>query len=258
MRLRYWGKIVRMGEDRIVKQIYKSSKKRLEREEEEQKRGERETCTETWCQYTRKLLRKLHLEEEWNTEEILPEDEWNALIRKRIHEREQVRWRTECLNKPKLRTYIQLKRELRTEPYLRVYSHRGLPELSKLRGGTNRLRIEQGRYKKEKLEDRVCVFCETKEVEDERHFMLKCAAYSDLRGIMWTELESEAGLKLDCLTSDESQLNVLIGDALQPGEEEERNSTKTLIYTGVVRVVMKFITTAMNRRRTLLGEVTPG
>ena len=36
MRLRSWGKIIRMREDRIVKRIYRVSKERLEREEREE------------------------------------------------------------------------------------------------------------------------------------------------------------------------------------------------------------------------------
>ena len=55
-----------------------------------------------------------------------------------------------------------------------VYHRAGIPELVKLRGGTNRLRIEQGRYEKEEVEKRICLFCDSKQVEDEKHFMLTC------------------------------------------------------------------------------------
>ena len=82
-------------------------------------------------------------------------------MRERIHEREQQKWRKNCLLKPKLRTYVKIKKTLRTEPYLTVYHRRGIPELVKLRGGTNRLRIEQGRYRQEALEDRVCEYCDS-------------------------------------------------------------------------------------------------
>ena len=77
MRLRYWGKIVRMSEDRTVKVIYQASRERLEREV-----AHGEQVTDTWCMYTRNLMHKLHLTEEWRTERIPPEGEWNALIRK--------------------------------------------------------------------------------------------------------------------------------------------------------------------------------
>jgi hypothetical protein len=105
MRLRYWGKIVRMSDDRIVKRIYRESKNRLEREEAEQKHNDDVVLTKTWCNYTKKLMISLKLEEEWGRECIPGEDEWNAVIRERIHDREQIKWRANCLLKPKLRTY---------------------------------------------------------------------------------------------------------------------------------------------------------
>ena len=54
MRLRYWGKITQMKNERIPKIIYRESRKRME---EEEKKGE--IKTKTWCKYTRDLLREL-------------------------------------------------------------------------------------------------------------------------------------------------------------------------------------------------------
>jgi len=59
MRLRYWAKLVRMGDERIAKIIYKTSGRRLEQEEEEAMLP----LTKTWCKYTRALLKELHLAE---------------------------------------------------------------------------------------------------------------------------------------------------------------------------------------------------
>ena len=70
--------------------------------------------TKTWCSYTRTLMKKLNLEKEWNTEEFDDEEEWNELVRERIHEREEKKWRKNCLLKPKLRTYVKIKKTLRT------------------------------------------------------------------------------------------------------------------------------------------------
>jgi hypothetical protein len=44
MRLRYWGKITQMKNERLPKKIYKESRKRME---EEEKKGE--IKTKTWC-----------------------------------------------------------------------------------------------------------------------------------------------------------------------------------------------------------------
>ena len=93
MRLRYWAKIVKMTDDRMVKIVYRTSKDRLEREE-----SERVPITTTWCKYTKELMRKLNLEEEWYTEEVGTEEEWNNKIRERHHnEREERKWRNRCL-----------------------------------------------------------------------------------------------------------------------------------------------------------------
>ena len=89
MRLRYWAKIVRMEDDRIVKRIYRESRNRMEREEIEKICDENTKITNTWCMYTRKLMRNLNLETEWNLEQVKDEEEWNGLVRERIHEREE-------------------------------------------------------------------------------------------------------------------------------------------------------------------------
>ena len=252
MRLRYWAKIIRMEDDRIVKTIYRASRDRLEREEESLTQGEEVILTKTWCYYTRKLLKKLNLEEEWITEQVKEDEEWNKLIRERIHEREQIKWRSKCLLKRKLRTYALLKKSLRTEPYLEVHHRGGLPELTKLRGGTNRLRIEQGRYRKEKVEERVCEFCDSRQVEDEKHFVLECTAYADLREEMWRGFEEITKTERTKFESDEQKLNALIGDKFQPEEDDnDKNSPTARVYKEIVKIMMKYTTQAMNRRRGL-------
>jgi len=102
------AKLVRMEDDRIAKKIYKASKERLANEQERKKQGEEVIMTKTWCKYTKELLQELELEETWHSEEVAEEKEWNELIREKIHEREQIQWRTACLLRPKLRTYVNL------------------------------------------------------------------------------------------------------------------------------------------------------
>jgi hypothetical protein len=230
-----------------VKKIYKASRTRLEKEQEEG-----EIKTKTWCIYTRELMNQLHLGEEWRTEEVGPEEEWNKLVRERIHAREQIAWRTQCLLRPKLRTYSKLKRELKIEPFLQLHHRGGVPELVKIRGGTNRLRIEQGRYEKEVAEDRLCLYCDNKQVEDEYHFMLDCNTYEDLRVELWKKCEEITGFCKDG-TSREMQLNALIGDSFQPDEEEAKDSSTSKKYLELMKAVMTYITKAMHRRRGLQG-----
>ena len=45
--------------------------------------------------------------------------------------------------------------------------------MTQLRGGTNELRIEEGRWRRERLEKRICLMCGSGRVEDERHWNVK-------------------------------------------------------------------------------------
>ena len=53
----------------------------------------------------------------------------------------------------------------------------------KFRTSSHCLMVETGRYSRPKIkrENRICTLCNTKEVEDERHLIFHCNAYSELR-----------------------------------------------------------------------------
>src|SRR6185437_7636740 len=122
---------VRMPETRIAKKVYRESRARMEQEEREGKLDK----TDTWCLYTRELLKELGLEEAWNEERVT--EEWNEIVRSKIHEREQV-----LEDEVSYSTKAKNLTKEGTEPYLDDLTIRGgIPELVKLRGGANRLRI---------------------------------------------------------------------------------------------------------------------
>ena len=112
MRLRYWGKLIRMEDHRIPKIVYRQSKIRMSLEEE----GKTE-LTATWCKYTKRLLHQLGLGDYWESENLPEQGEWEGLIRERIHLREEEDWKHEMKERSKLRTYITLKHKLERETY---------------------------------------------------------------------------------------------------------------------------------------------
>ena len=70
----------------------------------------------------------------------------------------------------------------KTEEYVQkvgVKSHRSL--LARLRGGTAPLQVETGRYIGLPVEERICRSCNTRQVEDERHFCVGCPALEEAR-----------------------------------------------------------------------------
>ena len=103
--------------------------------------------------------------------------------RKKIQDEEEEEWRKRIDSKTKLRTYRAMKRNLETEKYFEKGTAQQRRVMVMMRGGTNDLRIETGRYEKLEEEESIC-FCESGEVEDERHFLCRCAAWKDERDVV--------------------------------------------------------------------------
>ena len=59
--------------------------------------------------------------------------------------------------------------------------------LVKCRIRSHQLRIETGRWNDEKI----CSFCTSNKIEDENHFLLDCKAYSQIRDIFFSKLETK-------------------------------------------------------------------
>lgn len=81
-----------------------------------------------------------------------------------------------------------MKTELETEEYLEEGTAQERRVMVMMRGGTNDLRVETGRYEKLEKEERKCIFCESGEVEDERHFLCRCEAWKEERELVLKEV----------------------------------------------------------------------
>jgi hypothetical protein len=96
----------------------------------------------------------------------------------------------DCKNK--LRTYRTFKIKFEQEQYLKNIKSLELRRcLSKFRTSCHDLEIETGRYKKLKLEERVCCSCNNKSVEDEVHFLIHCPKYQQKRKICYQFLSQK-------------------------------------------------------------------
>ena len=60
--------------------------------------------------------------------------------------------------------------------------------LCKMRVSDHFLEIERGRYTRIKKENRICKFCDLKEVVDEFHFFFRCKNNHTLRNILYTDM----------------------------------------------------------------------
>ena len=224
LKLKYWIKVCLMEESRLVRKVYRLSREVYSRK-----------GVHNWCYEVRLLLKKYELDVLWANEDLVrnppdldPENctvarvkkYWESRLMKVIHEVEEKEWLREMGKKEKLRTYRTFKKKLVLERYLLSEKEKkGRYLLTAIRAGTNKLRVETGRWKRpvEKKEDRVCIQCGNGEIEDEKHFILRCHRFQDLRLELFVEVRDRIGVDLGACT-EEKQWEVLMSDEKEPGE----------------------------------------
>jgi hypothetical protein len=232
--LKYWGKLVCMENHRLVKAIYLECKRYTVRH-----KG-------SFCYAVLKILTDLKLEYLWESEQIGSYEDWGLLATDCVKQREVKEW-SECVEeKEKLRWYRQFKTVLRREDYLFweiPREHRIL--YARLRSGTHWLRIETGRWHKEKEHERICMACVTGEVESEAHFLLQCYIYYGLRQKMFSTIREQTGYDIEKMQDNtEWQVNALLGNGLK--------NRRVRRIVGLA--VSSFVAAAWRKRRQELKE----
>ena len=139
--------------------------------------------------------------------------------------------------------YRTLKTVLAREDYLELdVEERRL--LTMMRSGTNPLRVEHGRWKKEKLEERTCLLCVQGKIETEQHFLLDCWVLARERKHCFQEVLRKTGYNLDLMRGDAQWLlEVCLGVGLQ--QQETRRA--------IFKLVAAFLAAGLEKRRHLLG-----
>ena len=163
---------------------------------------------------------------------------WISQVKAVIKDREQKLWRLEVEHKPKLRLYANLKTKLEPELYLGHENFGNRRLFTMLRCGTNSLRVETGRWKKEPLEKRICDTCLASQVEDEMHFLLACGVWCS----SWTYVRWHLSNNWTqrCQTYEERQN--FIGHGLKKFRQE------------ILRAVMKYVAQANRIRKEYSGH----
>ena len=158
-------------------------------------------------------------------------------------------------SKPKLRTYRLLKNNLCFEEYLKHPDLRARETMTRLRGGTNELRIEKGRHRVTNRDqilherERVCRFV-SGEVEDECHFLIDCVEYEDLREKMFRIVEEKllSGERAKEVRKEKAGkvrlMNAIIGDGV----------ANTSAAVAVRKAALNYCKQAMKRRNAIVVQ----
>jgi hypothetical protein len=251
--LNYWGKIVGgMSPSRLVYQVYHNSRSRYDTNHN----NNNNHGTNRWCYNIHTLLKEIGMEDTWHHNTLTPSEakQWRSTVKEKIGEREEAQWKERMQHKPKLRTYRQLKTRLIFEQYLTTKDREEREVMTRLRGGTNELRIENGRYaitnrdRPLELDERRCLICMNGEIEDETHFLLDCCVYEDLRQEMLDVVSSTLSREIEigkARKDEEGRKKILaaLGGELFTSEPELRAA------------VLHFCKRAMRRRNKIVREV---
>ena len=211
----FWGRLVRMDDSRLAKQIYRSRREQPGRN--------------NWCAQVHETLNSIGLGFKWVNEQVGSEKEWKILIII-FQARDEKEWLAEMKRKDKLRIYRTLKFELKKEEYLdTIMDNEERRMMTALRSGTNALRIEVGRWKKEKIEERTCTLCANGDTEDEPHALLRCSTYERERRLLYKNVLTVSNYDLKVMQNDEEWLlDMMIGvgcpDKLRRKEFTNRSS----------------------------------
>ena len=169
--LKYWVRILEMDNTRYVKAMYRQM-------------YYDHICHQwsNWCGLVEKMLNELGMGNYWISQRVENKMVFLAEVQQRINDQYYQIWSDIISNDRKLKYFYSNYKDWGTEDYLGTLSTFKLRQaLSKLRLSSHLLAIETGRWKNQERNERTCELCNSKDIEDEYHFVLICNKLQKIR-----------------------------------------------------------------------------
>ena len=158
--IKYYKRLIKMDHSRLKHKVFENHLQHI--------------SNENWSEDLETILNQIGMTENLFTSTEIDLDS----AKENLSVISDLDWKESIAYKPKLRTYTKYKDHIATEEYLVINLTRLQRSfLAKLRSSTLQLAVEKGRYNKEELSKRVCVFCVEMKIEDEIHFVVQCPRY---------------------------------------------------------------------------------
>jgi Reverse transcriptase (RNA-dependent DNA polymerase) len=168
----YWAKLLSSPEDRYAKIAYNDAYELYQTK----------PAYSPWCSFIYSTLCQISMGGHFIHQSIPNPKEFYSMVRSRSFDNYRNAWKIEIENYRSLDSYIKFKPNHGLEEYLSVaIDKRHLTALTRLRLRSHNLAIETGRHESIEREQRLCVYCNAVEIEDEVHFLLFCKLYEELR-----------------------------------------------------------------------------
>ena len=169
--IQYFGRIMCTRSNRLMYKIYIWDRKLNESHQ-----------IVTWSSEVKSILHQHNLAYIFENQQIFSNKEITSQLKSSMREKQQELLKTECQNKPKLRTFMLFKDFQILPPHVgKPLSFVERKTLSKLRLGILPIRIETARYVRPILpEDQRLCYCNSGEVESEYYVLFECPMYDHL------------------------------------------------------------------------------
>ena len=135
-----------------------------------------------WLSNIKNLLDRTGFSEIWKYPNSVRIESLIPLFKHRLIDNFIVELRIGIESSNSMTLYREINDNFEIQSYLsKVHNRKQRQALSKLRLSSHGLRIETGRHIRMGRENRKCTLCDSNDIEDEFHFILKCPVYNDVR-----------------------------------------------------------------------------
>lgn len=136
-----------------------------------------------WVSNVKKLLCENGYNYVFDNPHFVKEKPFLSIFRQQLIDCFLQGWHSNKSGSTMLNLYHHLKEKFEYERYLDLLPFDLRTYLVKLRVSAHSLRVQTNRYGINRLprNERVCLFCDTRDIDDEFHFVFKCPCFNDIR-----------------------------------------------------------------------------
>ena len=146
------------------------------------KLDENDMYADPWLLFIKNTLNELGYTEFWVNQSVSGSSEWfRSIVKLRLGDQFKQKWAQEIHDSGKCMNYRLFKVEFGLEPYLLELSPVVRKSMTRFRCRNHRLPVESARHVISERLCRVCTMCDSQEMGDEFHYLLKCAAFFEER-----------------------------------------------------------------------------
>ena len=137
----------------------------------------------SWITHVKQLLCQNGYSYVWNQQDIYNDKLFIRCFKQRLIDNYYQSWNSDLEKSEVLQLYKNVKSEFCYEIYLDKLPFDLRTYICKIRLSAHNLHIQTGRYGRNRIPrpERYCMYCTSRDVEDEYHFIIKCPCFQSFR-----------------------------------------------------------------------------